>query len=242
MKAKFFKSSTDYRQWLEEHSAKSCELWVGYFKVGSGKASLTWPESVDHALCYGWIDGIRRNIDEAQYMIRFTPRKPTSTWSAVNIKRVEILVEQGLMRPAGLAAYKARRENKTGIYSYEQRPTQLPEPYDSILEKNAHALEFFAAQTALYRRAAIWWIVSAKKEETRQRRLEQLVADSSRRKKKAILESKNLIATPMPIIEVTDAANKPALDPKLMSAGDRFQEIDLGRVRQHVGSHRRERR
>jgi len=183
MKPKFFKSSTDFRQWLEENSALSSELWVGYFKVGSGKVSLTWPDSVDHALCYGWIDGIRRRIDDVRYVIRFTPRKPTSTWSAVNIKRVEILVEQGLMRPAGLAAYKARRENQSGIYSYEQRPTRLPERYGSMLEKNPRALEFFAGQPSSYRRAAIWWIVSAKREETRQRRLEQLVADSSRGKR-----------------------------------------------------------
>jgi uncharacterized protein YdeI (YjbR/CyaY-like superfamily) len=183
MQPTFFKSSTDFRQWLEDNSAQSSELWVGYFKVGSGKAGLTWPESVDHALCYGWIDGIRRSIDEARYMIRFTPRKPTSTWSAVNIKRVEILMGQGLMRAAGLAAYKARRENKIGIYSYEQRPSQLPAPYDSVLAKNARALKFFAGEPASYRRAAIWWIVSVKKEETRRQRLKQLVADSSREKR-----------------------------------------------------------
>jgi uncharacterized protein YdeI (YjbR/CyaY-like superfamily) len=183
MKATFFRSGADFRRWLEEHSARSSELWVGYFKAGSGKASVTWPESVDHALCYGWIDGIRKSIDESRYTIRFTPRKPTSTWSSVNIKRVEILIEQGLMRSAGLAAYRARREDRTGVYSYEQRASQLPEPYDSILEKNAPALSFFSAQSASYRRAAIWWIVSAKKEETRQRRLKQLIADSSRGKR-----------------------------------------------------------
>lgn len=183
MKAKFFSSGANFRRWLEEHSARSTELWVGYFKAGSGKASVTWPESVDHALCYGWIDGIRKRIDEAQYMIRFTPRKPTSTWSAVNIKRAEFLIEQGLMRSPGLAAYRARREHRSGIYSYEQRPTQLPKPYDALLETNALAFEFFSAQPASYRRAAIWWVISAKKEETRHRRLEQLIADSSRGKR-----------------------------------------------------------
>ena len=183
MKATFFSSGADFRRWLEEHSARSTELWVGFFKAASGKASVTWPESVDHALCYGWIDGIRKSIDEARYMIRFTPRKPISTWSAVNIKRVEILIEQGLMRSPGLAAYRARRENRSGIYSYEQRPTQLPEPYDSILEKNALAFKFFSAQPASYRRAATWWVLSAKKEETRKRRVRQLIADSSRGKR-----------------------------------------------------------
>jgi uncharacterized protein YdeI (YjbR/CyaY-like superfamily) len=179
MKATFFRSGADFRRWLEEHSASSTELWVGYFKAGSGKASVTWPESVDHALCYGWIDGVRKRIDAGRYTIRFTPRKPTSTWSAVNIKRVEILMEQGLMRSPGLAAYRKRRENRSGIYSYERRPSQLPPPYYSILENNAAALEFFSAQPASYRRAGIWWVVSAKKEETRMRRLKQLIADSS---------------------------------------------------------------
>jgi uncharacterized protein YdeI (YjbR/CyaY-like superfamily) len=180
MKPTFFSSAADFRRWLEEHSADSMELWVGYFKTGSGKAGMTWPESVDHALCYGWIDGRRMSIDESRYMIRFTPRKPTSTWSAVNIKRVEILIELGLMRPPGLEAYGARRQNRSGIYSYEQRPAQLPNPYDSILKKSARAFKFFSAQPASYRRAAIWWVVSAKKEETRRRRLKQLIVDSSR--------------------------------------------------------------
>jgi len=180
MKARFFSSGADFRGWLKEHSARSTELWVGYFKAGSGTASVTWAESVDHALCYGWIDGIRKRIDETRYMIRFTPRKPTSTWSAVNIKRAEILIEEGLMRPAGLTAFRARRTNRSGIYSYEQRPTRLPGPYDSHLRKNARALEYFSAQPASYRRAAIWWVVSAKQEETRRRRLKQLIEDSAR--------------------------------------------------------------
>lgn len=183
MKATFFRSGADFRQWLEEHSARSLELWVGYFKTRSGQAGLTWPESVDHALCYGWIDGIRKNIDKTRYMIRFTPRKPISTWSSVNIKRVELLIEQGLMRSPGLTAYRTRRENRSGIYSYEQRPMQLPEPYGSILQKNSTAFNFFSAQPGSYRRAAIWWVVSAKREETRTRRLKQLLADSSREKR-----------------------------------------------------------
>jgi uncharacterized protein YdeI (YjbR/CyaY-like superfamily) len=178
MKPTFFSSAADFRRWLEEHSARSTELWVGYFKAGSGKASVTWAESVDQALCYGWIDGLRKGIDDTRYMIRFTPRKPTSTWSAVNIKRVELLNAQGLMKSPGLAAFRARRENRSGLYSYEQRLTQLPEPYGSILAKNALAYEFLSAQPASYRRAAIWWVVSAKKEATRERRLKQLIADS----------------------------------------------------------------
>jgi uncharacterized protein YdeI (YjbR/CyaY-like superfamily) len=182
-KATFFRSGDDFRRWLHEHSHLETELWVGYFKAASGKANLTWRESVDHALCYGWIDGVRKSIDEARYMIRFTPRKSSSTWSAVNVRRVEILIEQDRMQSAGLAAYQARRENQTGIYSYEQRPARLPEPYASVFAKNARALEFFSAQAASYRRAVVWWILSAKREETRQRRLEQLLADSTRRKR-----------------------------------------------------------
>ena len=154
MKPTFFSSGADFRRWLQEHAAQSTEIWVGYFKAGSGKASLTWPESVDHALCYGWIDGVRKSIDEARYMIRFTPRKPISTWSAMNIKRVEFLMEQRLMRSPGLAAYRARRENRSGIHSYEQRPTQLPEPYDSILGRNAAACKFGATEGDIKRARA----------------------------------------------------------------------------------------
>lgn len=191
--ATFFSSGADFRRWLEEHSARSSELWVGYFKAGSGKAGITWPESVDHALCFGWIDGIRKRIDETRYMIRFTPRKPISIWSAVNIKRVEILIAQGLMTPRGMAAYQTRRENRSGIYSYEQRPTQLPKAYDAVLKKNAPALKFFSEQPSSYRRAAIWWVVSAVKEETRRRRLEQLVSESSHGKRiKQFLRVKSL--------------------------------------------------
>jgi len=179
MQPTFFGSGEAFRQWLEEHAGNSMELWVGYFKAGSGKPSMTWPESVDHALCFGWIDGIRKRVDDSRYAIRFTPRKPNSTWSAINIKRVEILIADGLVQAAGLAAYEARRENKSAIYSYEQRQTLLPEPYGLILESNAGAWRFFSAQPPSYRQAAVWWIVSAKKEETRQRRLEQLIADSA---------------------------------------------------------------
>jgi uncharacterized protein YdeI (YjbR/CyaY-like superfamily) len=179
MKPRFFRSAAEMRRWLEKHSDSAQELWLGYHKRASGKPSVTWPESVDHALCFGWIDGLRKNIDATRYMIRFTPRKPSSTWSAVNIKRVEILRGQRLMRPAGLKAFSARRENRSGIYSYEQRPEVLPAPYAARLKKRPQAFAFFAAQPPSYRRAAIWWVVSAKQEATRLRRLEQLIEDSA---------------------------------------------------------------
>ena len=178
MKPRFFRSAAEMRRWLEKYSGAAQELWLGFHKRASGKPSVTWPESVDQALCFGWIDGLRKSIDESRYVIRFTPRKPNSTWSAVNIKRVEILRKQRLMRAAGLKAFDTRRENRTGIYSYEQRPEGLPEPYAAHLKKRPRAFAFFTAQPPSYRRAAIWWVVSAKQEATRLRRLERLIEDS----------------------------------------------------------------
>ena len=179
MQITFFKSPGEFRKWLEKHHATARELWVGYYKKGSGKPSMTWPESVDEALCFGWIDGIRKSVDEDSYTIRFTPRKPGSTWSSVNIKRVQELSEKGLMQPAGLEAFAARKEYRSGIYSYEQRGDQLPEPYAAGLRKNKAAWDFFQAQPPSYRKAAYWWVVGAKKEETRLKRLEQLIEASA---------------------------------------------------------------
>src|SRR5438552_396885 len=165
MKIKFFKSPGDFRKWLEKHHASTQELLVGYYKKSSGRSSMTWPESVDEALCFGWIDGIRRSVDDISYTIRFTPRRRGSIWSAVNMKRVEELSKKGRMQPAGLKAYQARKEYKSGIYSYEQRSAELPAPYDEKLRKNKAAWDFFYAQPAGYRKIAFWWVVSAKKEE-----------------------------------------------------------------------------
>jgi len=175
----FFKSPADFRKWLKKHHATATELWVGYYKTSSGKASITWPESVDEALCFGWIDGIRKSLDDLSYTLRFTPRKTGSIWSAVNIKHAQELGEQGLMQPAGLKAFQARAENKSGIYSYEQRRPELPDLYGKTLRKNKAAWEFFQAQPAWYRKAAGWWVVSAKTEETRLKRLEKLIEDSA---------------------------------------------------------------
>ena len=136
---------------------------------------MTWPESVDEALCFGWIDGIRKSLDEHSYTIRFTPRKPKSTWSSVNIKRAAVLKAEGRMQPAGLAAFERRTENKSSIYSYEQRAVELPEPYSGQLRKNKRASKFFETQPASYRKAACWWVISAKKEETRIKRMDKLI-------------------------------------------------------------------
>jgi len=171
----FFPTPADFRRWLKAHHATETELLVGFYKTSSGKPSITWPESVDQALCFGWIDGIRKRIDDESYTIRFTPRKPTSTWSAVNIKRVEELTQLGLMQPAGLKAFEARKENKSGIYSYEQRSADLPAEYEKVLKKNKAAWTFFQAQAASYRKAAVWWVVSAKQDATRLKRLDQLI-------------------------------------------------------------------
>lgn len=179
MKPTFFKSPSDFRKWFEKHHSTAEELLVGFYKKSSGKPSITWPESVDQALCFGWIDGIRRNIDDVSYSIRFTPRRTTSVWSNINIKRAQELIELGLMRPAGLKAFQKRRENKSGIYSYEQRSDTLPEQYEKELKKNKAAWAFFQAQPAWYRKQIYWWVVSAKKEETRLKRLAKLIEDSA---------------------------------------------------------------
>ena len=180
MNATFFQTAPDWRAWLEAHHATAKELLVGYFKKDSGQPSITWPESVDEALCFGWIDGIRKRLDDSSYTIRFTPRKPNSVWSAVNIRRVAALTAEGRMQPAGLAAFAIRRENRSGIYSYEQRRDELPEPYRGTLRQNARAAAFFDAQPSSYKKAAGWWVVSAKKEETRLKRLQQLITHSAR--------------------------------------------------------------
>jgi uncharacterized protein YdeI (YjbR/CyaY-like superfamily) len=178
MNPTFFQTPAAFRAWLEQHHAEADVLWVGYYKKGSGKPSITWPESVDEALCYGWIDGLRKSLDDFSYVIRFTPRKAGSVWSSVNIKRAQGLIERGLMRPAGLEAYQVRKENKSGVYSYEQRGVNLEEPYNRLLKGNEAAWGFFQTQPASYRKAVSWWIISAKKEETRLKRLEKLIAHS----------------------------------------------------------------
>jgi len=180
MKARFFKSPEEFRAWLELNHSGSTELLVGFYKKGSGKPSITWPESVDQALCFGWIDGIRRNLDEESYTIRFTPRKARSTWSTVNIGRAEELIKQGLMTPAGMAAYRARIENRSGIYSYEQRSVDLPEQYAKKFKSNRGAWEHYQSTPGSYRKAVNWWVLSAKREETRIKRLERLIEDSER--------------------------------------------------------------
>jgi uncharacterized protein YdeI (YjbR/CyaY-like superfamily) len=180
MEPTFFANPGDFRAWLERHHASAGELLVGFHKRGSGRPSMTWTESVDQALCFGWIDGVRRRIDDTSYSIRFTPRKPRSTWSAVNVKRMKELIEQGLVAPAGLAAFERRSDDRTAIYSHEQRRDAKLEPdQQRRLEADERARAYFESRPPSYRRAAIHWVTSAKKPETRERRLSQLIECSA---------------------------------------------------------------
>jgi uncharacterized protein YdeI (YjbR/CyaY-like superfamily) len=179
MKPKYFKTRADWRKWLEQNHEKETEVVVGFYKKETGKPSITWQESVEEALCFGWIDGIRQKVDEESYSNRFTPRKPGSNWSAVNIGHVERLKAANKMMPAGLKAFEARKENRSGVYSYEQRPATLEGGFEKKLKANKKAWAFWEAQPPYYKKAATWWVMSAKKEETKLSRLQKLIEDSA---------------------------------------------------------------
>jgi uncharacterized protein YdeI (YjbR/CyaY-like superfamily) len=174
----FFATTAEFRSWLERHHASRRELLVGFHKKGSGRPSITWPESVDEALCFGWIDGVRRSLGDDAYTIRFTPRQARSTWSAVNVRRARELIAEGRMTPAGLAAFEARGDDRTAIYSYEQRhAATLDDEQERRFRAAAEAWEWFQSRPPSYRRAAIHWVTSAKRPETRERRLQTLIED-----------------------------------------------------------------
>ncbi|HET6174224.1 MAG TPA: YdeI/OmpD-associated family protein [Gaiellales bacterium] len=178
--AVFFRTPAEWRAWLEAHAGEESELWVGFHKRGAGESGISWPESVDQALCFGWIDGRRQSIDGARYRIRFGPRKPRSIWSTVNVARVQELEALGLMQPAGREAFVRRREERSGIYSHEQAGEPELEPdQEALLRARPGAWEFLQAQPRSYRKAALWWVVTAKRPETRARRLERLIEDSA---------------------------------------------------------------
>ena len=180
----FFATPAKFREWLRENHHDARELWVGFHKKASRRPSITWPESVDEALCVGWIDGVRKSIDADSYKIRFTPRKPTSTWSAVNIARVGELTRLGRVQPAGSDAFARRREEKSGTYAYENRKTARLTTTDADrFRATSEAWEFFAAQPPSYRRVMAWWVISAKRRETRERRLARLIAESAARRR-----------------------------------------------------------
>ena len=172
---RFFETPADLRKWFRANHGTSDELWVGFYRKDSGRASITWPEAVDEALCVGWIDGVRYKLDDIRFTNRFSPRRKGSTWSAVNIARVEALTKEKRMRPAGLAAFAERKAFRSGIYSYEQRPQTLPEPYAGLMRKQRRAWDFFQTQPPGYRKLMTWYIVSAKKDETRMQRFQRLL-------------------------------------------------------------------
>jgi uncharacterized protein YdeI (YjbR/CyaY-like superfamily) len=175
----FFGAATEWREWLAEHHDSATECLVGFMKDGSGEPSMKWSESVDEAICFGWIDGVRRGIDGRSYSIRFTPRKPSSIWSAINVEKVKRLEAAGLMTDAGRAAFEARSAAKTAVYSYERAAApELTEDETRRFQQDADAWEFFGRQAAWYRRTSVHWVTSAKRDETRARRLAQLIDDS----------------------------------------------------------------
>jgi len=179
----YFPTQATFRKWLQKNHQKAAELLVGFYKVGSGKQSMTWSESVDEALCFGWIDGIRKSIDEESYSIRFTPRKPKSIWSAINIKKIEELSKQGLMHPAGLAAFSRREENKSRIYSYEKEIATLSDDFLKIFKLNSKAWKYFQSLAPSYKNHAIHWVMTAKQETTKIKRLQELIRDSEAERK-----------------------------------------------------------
>jgi uncharacterized protein YdeI (YjbR/CyaY-like superfamily) len=174
-----FDSPRGFRLWLEAHQATSAELWAGFHSKASGRRGLSYAEALDEALCFGWIDGLRRRVDRDTYVIRFTPRRGRSTWSLVNVRHARRLIAAGRMRGAGLRAFEARDQARTGIYSFEQRPRRLPPALERVFRASAKAWAFWNAQPPGYRRTATWWVVSAVREETRRSRLARLVATSA---------------------------------------------------------------
>ena len=184
MKPVFFPRQSDLRKWFEKNSGKEKELIIGYYKKATAIPSVDWSQSVDEAICFGWIDGIRKRIDDESYQIRFTPRNPKSHWSKVNIEKAENLIKKGLMKPAGLKLYKNRDKNKSGRASYEQQNVELREDFIEQLKKNKKAFDFFYNRLApSYRKATIHWVMSAKQEETKLRRLNILIESSAKEEK-----------------------------------------------------------
>lgn len=190
MTPKFFKSQAEFRKWLEKNHDKTSEAWVGFHKKSSGKPSISYPEALDEALCYGWIDGVRKSVDESSYTIRFTPRKARSSWSAVNIKRFNELLELKLIRPAGLKAFQTSDEKKAIKYSDERKAAKFDAASERKFRANKVAWEFFTSQAPSYQRISTFYVMSAKQEETRLRRLALLIHDSEHNQRIGLLRRK----------------------------------------------------
>ena len=183
MKPLFFSGAKEFRKWLEKNHSVEKELIVGFYKKETGKPTMTWSESVDQALCFGWIDGIRRNVDSESYSIRFTPRRPGSNWSKVNIKKAEELKEAGLMKPEGLKLFNNRKEPSGDRYSYENLPDTLSSENEELFRKNKTAWAFWEKQASSYRKVKIFWINAGKQEDTRMNRLSKLISYCEQGKK-----------------------------------------------------------
>jgi len=177
---RFFKSVGEFRKWLEANHDKQTQLWIGFWKKGSGKTGMTYDEAVLESLCFGWIDGQTNRVDDHAVTTRFSPRSARSNWSQLNIARVAELTQQGRMHPAGLAAFEKRRAPEPGAYTYETRPADLPDDLSAIFRKNKVAWEFWRAQTPGYRKSMTWWVVQAKQERTRLGRLDALITESAK--------------------------------------------------------------
>jgi uncharacterized protein YdeI (YjbR/CyaY-like superfamily) len=183
MFATFFPTQSHLRKWFEKNHNKADELWVGYYKKTTGKPSITWQESVDEALCFGWIDGIRKSVDDESYKIRFTPRRKSSIWSTINIKRINELIKLGLVQPAGLEVFNNRDFKRTNQYSFEKENVKLSKEFEKKIKANKKAWEYFQHLAPTYKKPSIWWVMSAKKEDTKLRRLNTLIKCSEEGRK-----------------------------------------------------------
>jgi len=179
----FFPTQKHLRKWFTKNHKKEKELWVGFYKVATRKPTVTWSQAVDEAICFGWIDGIRKSLDEESYCNRFTPRKPTSNWSAINIKKVEELTKLGLMKPEGLHAFSLRKENHSIVYSYENHSVEFEKSYEKKFKSNNKAWKYFQSMATSYKKITARWVMSAKQESTRLKRLNELINNCAAGKK-----------------------------------------------------------
>lgn len=191
-KPKYFKTQNEFRKWLASHHFRTAQLEIGFYKVATGTASITYRQALDEALCFGWIDGVRRRIDAQSYSIRFTPRREKSNWSLVNCKRFAELSEMGLVQPSGKGAFE-RRPRQHNEYSFERKERKLTSALEKLFRKNKSAWEFFNSQPPGYRKTASWWVISAKQEATRLRRLELLIADSAKKRRLGVVTAKKVV-------------------------------------------------
>lgn len=190
MKPKHFSTASQFHEWLLKNHSTARELLVGFHKKSSGKPSITYPEALDEALSFGWIDGVRKSLNETSYSIRFTPRRPKSIWSTVNVRHVERLKREGRMQSSGLAAFALREAQRTGVYSFENRPRELSPEFEEKFRTNKTAWEFFQSQPPFYKKTLAFWVMSAKKEETRLRRLNQLIEASQKGERVGLITTK----------------------------------------------------